>query len=131
MYNPPIFCHWQRKKKFLHFFYIVLSYCDVQLKILLSFRNSILFDPSVTTQLVIYLQTFVSHFPLRLSLEQGSKAWCPHNIARNDHVGRPRACSKSSIDMINTFTYMNTITNNIIKGKVSKCFLFRKCVSNW
>jgi len=36
--------------------------------------------------------------------------------ARKDYVGRPRACSKNNISMINVFTSTN-INTKIIEGK--------------
>ena len=33
-----------------------------------------------------------------------------HQVARKDHVNRPRACSKNNISMINAFTLMNINT---------------------
>jgi len=53
-------------------------------------------------------------------LAQGSPTWCPraYQVARKDHVGRPRACSKNNISMINVFT--NT---KIMEGKLSKIFI--------
>jgi len=33
-----------------------------------------------------------------------------HQVARKDHVSRPRACSKNNISMINAFTLMNINT---------------------
>jgi len=46
---------------------------------------------------------------------QGSPTWC----AREDYVGRPRACSKNNISMINVFTLTN-INTKIIEGKLSQ-----------
>jgi len=43
-----------------------------------------------------------------------------HQVARKDHVGRPRACSKNNISMINVFT--NT---KLLEGKLRKNFYFR------
>jgi len=45
-----------------------------------------------------------------------------HEIARKDHVGRPRACSKNNISMINLFT-LTHINTKIIECKSSKIFI--------
>jgi len=45
-----------------------------------------------------------------------------HQVARKDHVDRPRACSKNNISMINVFTLTNINTKRI-EGKLSKIFI--------
>ena len=44
-----------------------------------------------------------------------------HQVAHKDDVGRPRACSKNDISMINAFTLTN-INTKIIESKLSKIF---------
>jgi len=44
-----------------------------------------------------------------------------HQVARKEHVRRPRACSKNDNSMINVFTLTN-IDAKIIKAKLSKIF---------
>jgi len=51
-----------------------------------------------------------------------------HYVARKDQVGRPMACSKNNISMINVFTLTN-INTKVIKVNWAKV-LFQKCVSN-
>jgi len=51
-----------------------------------------------------------------------------HQVGLKDHGGRPRACSKNNINMINFFALTN-INTKIIEGKLSK-ILFQKCISN-
>jgi len=50
-----------------------------------------------------------------------------HQVARKDHVGRPRVCSKNNISMINVFTLTN-IKTKIIAGKLSKTFISEVCI---
>jgi len=50
-----------------------------------------------------------------------------HHVARKDHVGRPRACSKNNISMTNVFTLMN-INTKIIESKLSKFFISEVCI---
>ena len=45
-----------------------------------------------------------------------------HQVVRKNHVGRPRACSKNNISMINVFTLTN-ISTKIIETKLSKIFI--------
>jgi len=49
-------------------------------------------------------------------------------VARKDHVGLPRACSKNYTSMIIVFSLTN-INSETIEGKSSK-IMFQKCVSN-
>ena len=49
-------------------------------------------------------------------------------VARKDHLGRPRVCFKNDISMINVFT-LTSINTKIIEGKLSK-ILFQRRVSN-
>jgi len=50
-----------------------------------------------------------------------------HKVARKDQVGRPRACSKINISMINVLTLTN-INTKIIEGKLSKIFISEVCI---
>jgi len=50
-----------------------------------------------------------------------------HQVARKDHVGRPWACSKSDISMVNVFTLTN-INTKIIKGKLKEIFILEVCI---
>jgi len=63
--------------------------------------------------------------------QQGLPTWSPrHQVVRTDLVGRPRACSDNSINMISVFALMNIVNFyewHIIEDKLSK-FLFQKCV---
>jgi len=45
-----------------------------------------------------------------------------HQFAHKDQVGRPRACSKNNINMINAFTLTN-VNTKIIEGKLNKIFI--------
>ena len=50
-----------------------------------------------------------------------------HQVARKGQVGRPRACSKNNISMINIFT-LPKINTNIIEGNLSKIFISEVCI---
>jgi len=50
-----------------------------------------------------------------------------HQVARKEHVGRPRACSKNNISMINVFTLTN-INTKIAESKLSKLFISEVCM---
>jgi len=50
-----------------------------------------------------------------------------HQVARKDQVGRPPACSKINISMINVLTLTN-INTKIIEGKLSKIFISEVCI---
>jgi len=52
--------------------------------------------------------------------QRGSRV---HQVARKDHVGRPRTCSKTNISMINVFTL-----TKIIEDKLSKIFILEVCI---
>jgi len=45
----------------------------------------------------------------------------------SNQVGRPRACSKNSISMINDFT-LTHINTKIFEGKLSKIFISEVCI---
>ena len=45
-----------------------------------------------------------------------------HQVARKYQIGRPRACSKNKISLINVFILTN-INTKIIEGKLSKIFI--------
>ena len=49
-----------------------------------------------------------------------------YQVVRKDHVGRPWACSKNNISMINAFT-LTIINTKIIEGKLSKTFISELC----
>jgi len=46
-----------------------------------------------------------------------------NQVAHKDHVGRPRACSKNNISMINVVFTLTNINTKIIEGKLSKIFI--------
>jgi len=48
-------------------------------------------------------------------------------VARKDHLGRPRVCFKNDISMINVFT-LTSINTKIIEGKLSKIFVSEACI---
>jgi len=50
-----------------------------------------------------------------------------HQVARKDHVRRPRACSGNNNSMINVFTLTN-INTKITEGKLSKTFISEVCI---
>jgi len=50
-----------------------------------------------------------------------------HQVTRKDQEGRPRACSKINISMINIFTLTN-INTNISEGKLRKVFISEVCI---
>jgi len=50
-----------------------------------------------------------------------------HQAASKHQVGRPRACSKNNISMINVFTLTN-INTKIIESKLSKIFISEVCI---
>jgi len=56
---------------------------------------------------------------LRQGHQSGARG---HQVARKDHVGRTRACSKNDISMINVFTLTNINTKRI-EGKLCKIFI--------
>jgi len=60
-------------------------------------------------------------------LKQGPPTWCPRQVAHKDHVGRPRACSKNNISIINVFTLMN-INIKTMESKLSKIFISEVCI---
>jgi len=70
------------------------------------------------------LHPLLAHYHLcYVDLYQGSPTWCSRQqVARKDHVCRPRACFKNNISMISIFTLTN-INNKIIEGKLSKIFI--------
>jgi len=49
-----------------------------------------------------------------------------HQVARKNLVGRPLACSKNNISMINVFTFTN-INTKIIECKLSKIYISEVC----
>jgi len=50
-----------------------------------------------------------------------------HQVARKDHVGRLRACSKNNISMISVFTLTN-INTKLNEAKLSKNFISEVCI---
>jgi len=50
-----------------------------------------------------------------------------HQLARKDHVYRPRTCSKHNISMINVFKLTN-INTEIFEDKFSKIFISEVCI---